>query len=307
MSILFSGDLIKEGERLKPARCAVVYPCDEDTLSGAVLSGHGGFIHPVIYAPKKRIEALAEDLRLDLSGCELIDVAHEREAAEQAAEDTAAGKAECLMKGSLHTDLFMKAILAQRPLRTGRRMSHVYYFNIPAYHKPLLLSDCALNIHPGLEEKADITQNVIDLAHILGEENPKVAILSAVETVTPTIISTLDAAALCKMADRRQITGAVLDGPLAFDNAISPAAAKIKKITSPVAGDADILIVPDLVSGNMLGKQLEYFANGHLAGLVMGCRVPVILTSRADNVESRRMSALLAQLVAHHNRERSVL
>ncbi|MDD2948325.1 MAG: bifunctional enoyl-CoA hydratase/phosphate acetyltransferase, partial [Rugosibacter sp.] len=229
-------------------------------------------------------------------------VEHSHEAADKAADMAARGEVDMLMKGSLHTDELIHAVLARPTLRTGRRMSHVFRFDVPLYAKPLLITDAALNICPTLQEKVDIVQNAIDFAHVMGIAAPKVAILAAVETVSPNMASTLDAAALCKMADRGQIKGGVLDGPLAFDNAISPEAARIKHIESLVAGDADILVVPDLESGNMLAKQLEYLGGANGAGLVLGARVPIALTSRADGLMNRVASALLAQLVAYSTR-----
>ena len=246
---------------------------------------------------------MAEEAGIDLAGVEIVPVPHSHAAASKAAEMAAARQVEALMKGSLHTDELIHAVVATPDLRTGRRMSHVFRFDVPTYYKPLLLTDAALNIDPSLQDKVDIVQNAILLAQILGTAQPKVAILSAVETVTSSIPSTLDAAALCKMAQRGQISGGLLDGPLAFDNAISVLAARIKKIDSDVAGDADILVVPDLESGNMLGKQLEYLAGATASGIVVGARVPIALTSRADGVPARMASALLAKLVAHHQRK----
>jgi phosphate acetyltransferase len=272
-------------------------------LRGAVEASERGLIVPVLIGPEAKIRSAAAMAELDLKGMEIIAVPHSHAAAEKAASMAAAGEVEALMKGSLHTDELMAAVLAQRPLRTKRRLSHVFRFDVPMYDKPLLLSDAAINIQPTLEEKADIVQNAIDLAHILGVPLPHVAILSAVETVNMKLHTTLEAAALCKMADRGQITGGVLDGPLAFDNAISVDAARIKGIASPVAGDADILIVPDLQSGNMLAKQLEYLGGAMACGVVMGARVPIALTSRADGAASRMASAALALLVAHRNRQ----
>ncbi len=298
-----AGDLLRRAEALEPVRCGVVYPCETGALQAALSAQAQGLLIPVLLGPAARLQEIAAAADLDLSGVEIIDIANDRQAAETAARMAAQHELEALMKGSLHTDELMRAILAEPDLRTGRRMSHVYHFRLPAYPKPLLVSDCALNIKPDLSTKADIVQNTIDLAHVLGNPLPKVAILSAVETVTPAIPSTLDAAALCKMADRKQITGALLDGPLAFDNAVSPEAVRIKGICSPVAGEADILIVPDLEAGNMLGKQLEYFAGAHTAGIVVGARVPLALTSRADSVLTRTVSALLVKLLAHHYRE----
>ena len=292
-------ELLALGAGLAPVRCAVVHPCDAGSLSGAMDSARYGLIEPVLIGPEKRIRHLAEEAGIDLQGVEIISMPHSHAAAERAADLAVKGLVSIIMKGSLHTDELVHAVLAQRSLRTGRRMSHVFRFDIPLYSKPLLITDAALNIHPTLEEKVDIIQNAIDFARIMGVKVPKVAILSAVETVNPNIPSTLDAAALCKMAERGQIKGGVLDGPLAFDNAISAHAAQIKGIKSAVAGDVDILAVPDLESGNMLAKQLEYLAGASGAGLVLGARVPIALTSRADGPMNRVASALLAQLAAH--------
>ena len=292
-------ELLSLGAGLAPVRCAVVHPCDAGSLSGAMDSARYGLIEPVLIGPEKRIRHLAEEAGIDLQGVEIISMPHSHAAAERAAELAVKGLVSVIMKGSLHTDELVHAVLTQRSLRTGRRMSHVFRFDIPLYSKPLLITDAALNIHPTLEEKVDIIQNAIDFARIMGVKLPKVAILSAVETVNPNIPSTLDAAALCKMAERGQIKGGVLDGPLAFDNAISAHAAQVKGIKSSVAGDVDILAVPDLESGNMLAKQLEYLAGASGAGLVLGARVPIALTSRADGPMNRVASALLAQLAAH--------
>ncbi len=297
--------LLAKGAGLAAVRCAVVHPCDAESLAGALDAARQGLIIPVLIGPMAKIDKIASDAGLDLSGVERIAVAHSHAAADVAADLAAKGDVEILMKGSLHTDELLHAVLAQPALRTGRRMSHVFRFDVPMYPKPLMVTDAALNIRPSLKEKVDIVQNAIDFAHILGIESPKVAILSAVETVNPDLPSTLDAAALCKMADRGQIHGGQLDGPLAFDNAISTHAAKIKHIVSDVAGDADILAVPDLESGNMLAKQLEYLAGATGAGLVLGARVPIALTSRADGPSTRVASALLALLAAHHARRTS--
>ena len=297
--------LLAKGAGLAAVRCAVVHPCDAESLAGALDAARQGLIIPVLIGPTAKIDKIASDAGLDLSGVERIAVAHSHAAADVAADLAAKGDVEILMKGSLHTDELLHAVLAQPALRTGRRMSHVFRFDVPMYPKPLMVTDAALNIRPSLKEKVDIVQNAIDFAHILGIESPKVAILSAVETVNPDLPSTLDAAALCKMADRGQIHGGQLDGPLAFDNAISTHAAKIKHIVSDVAGDADILAVPDLESGNMLAKQLEYLAGATGAGLVLGARVPIALTSRADGPSTRVASALLALLAAHHARRTS--
>ena len=294
--------LLALGEGMEAVRCAVVHPCDAGSLSGAMDSARYGLIVPVLIGPEVRIRHVAQEAGIDLSGVEIISVAHSHAAAEMAAEMAVKGEVEVLMKGSLHTDELIHAVLARPALRTGRRMSHVFRFDVPLYSKPLLITDAALNIRPSLQEKVDIIQNAIDFARIMGVQTPKVAILSAVETVSANMPSTLDAAALCKMADRGQITGGVLDGPLAFDNAISAHAAKIKHIVSNVAGDADILAVPDLESGNMLAKQLEYLAGASGSGLVLGARVPIALTSRADGPMNRVASALLAKLAAHNAR-----
>lgn len=295
-------ELLALSDGMPAVRCAVVHPCDAESLSGAMDSASYGLIVPVLIGPEVRIRHIAREAGIDLAQAEIISVPHSHAAAEKAADMAAKGEVEILMKGSLHTDELIHAVLAQPSLRTGRRMSHVFRFDVPLYSKPLLITDAALNIRPNLQEKVDIIQNAIDFARILGVVTPKVAILSAVETVNANIPSTLDAAALCKMADRGQITGGILDGPLAFDNAISAHAAQIKHIKSVVAGDADILAVPDLESGNMLAKQLEYLAGASGAGLVLGARVPIALTSRADGPMARVSSALLAQLAAYNAR-----
>ena len=298
--------LLARGKGLEAVRCAVVHPCDKESLSGALDAARYQLIIPVLIGPKAKITKVAQEAGLDISACELIDVPHSHAAADMAAEMAATQQVEILMKGSLHTDELLHAVLCRPALRTGRRMSHVFRFDVPMYPKPLMVTDAALNIRPNLAEKVDIISNAIELAHILGIEQPKLAILSAVETVNPDIPSTLDAAALCKMADRGQIKGGSLDGPLAFDNAISLQAARIKNIASPVAGDADILVCPDLESGNMLAKQLEYLAGATGSGLVLGARVPIALTSRADGPATRVASALLALLAAHKNRASAV-
>lgn len=298
--------LLARGKGLEAVRCAVVHPCDKESLSGALDAARYQLIIPVLIGPKAKISKAAQDAGLDISACELIDVPHSHAAADMAAELAANGQVEILMKGSLHTDELLHAVLCRPALRTGRRMSHVFRFDVPMYPKPLMVTDAALNIRPSLTEKVDIISNAIELAHILGIEQPKLALLSAVETVNPDIPSTLDAAALCKMADRGQIKGGILDGPLAFDNAISLQAARIKNISSPVAGDADILVCPDLESGNMLAKQLEYLAGATGSGLVLGAKVPIALTSRADGPATRVASALLALLAAHKNRASAI-
>ena len=295
-------ELLARSQGLSAVRCAVVHPCDVESLSGAMDSARYGLIVPVLIGPEVRIRHIAQEAGIDLTGIEIINAEHSHEAAEKAAEMAAKGDVEILMKGSLHTDELICAVLHQPKLRTGRRMSHVFRFDVPMYPKPLLITDAALNIHPTLQEKVDIIQNAIDFARIMGVDMPKVAVLSAVETVNPNIPSTIEAAALCKMAERGQIKGGILDGPLAFDNAISAHAAEVKHIESVVAGDADILMVPDLESGNMLAKQLEYLAGASGAGLVLGARIPIALTSRADGPMNRVASALLAQLAAHNAR-----
>ena len=296
-------DLLARVESLEAVRCAVVHPCDEGSLSGAMDSARHGLIVPVLIGPEGRIRKVAQDAGISLEGAEIISVEHSHAAAELAAAMAARQEAEIVMKGSLHTDELLKAILSQPALRTGRRLSHIFRFDVPLYDKPLLITDAAINIRPTLQEKADIIQNAIDFARVMGTETPKVAILSAVETVTPSIPSTIDAAALCKMADRGQIKGGALDGPLAFDNAISMDAVRIKGIASGVAGQADILAVPDLESGNMVAKQLEYLAGASGSGLVLGARVPIALTSRADGPRARVASCVLAVLSAHDRRQ----
>lgn len=294
--------LLAQGAGVEAARCAVVHPCDDGSLSGAMDAARHGLIVPVLIGPRARIEQVAQQADIDLTGAEFHNVPHSHAAAELAADMAVKGDVEMIMKGSLHTDELIHAVLSKPSLRTGRRMSHVFRFDVPLYDKPLLITDAALNIEPTLAEKVSIVQNAIDFCQVLGVNTPKVAILSAVETVNPAIPSTLDAAALCKMADRGQITGGVLDGPLAFDNAISAHAAEIKHIDTPVAGAADILMVPDLESGNMVAKQLEYLAGAMGSGIVLGARLPIALTSRADGPMNRVSSALLALLVVKKNR-----
>ena len=295
-------NLLALGAHLEPVLCGVVHPCDADSLQGAMDAHQAGLIKAVLIAPEKKLRAVAAEAGIDISGVTVIDVPHSHAAADLAAQMAADHKLEALMKGSLHTDELIHAVVMQPGLRTGRRMSHVFRFEAPMYPKPLYITAAALNIAPTLQEKADIVQNAILFAQIMGVAQPKVAILSAVETVNPNIPSTLDAAALCKMADRGQIKGGVLDGPLAFDNAVSTHAAEIKHISSPVAGQADILVAPDLESGNMMAKQLEYLAGASGSGVVLGARVPIALTSRADTATTRSASALLAKLIAHHYR-----
>jgi phosphate acetyltransferase len=285
---------------LAPVACAVVHPCDADSLLGALDAARLGLIRPVLVGPELRVRAVAAECGADISACRLVTTRHSHASAAAAVALAAGGEVECLMKGSLHTDELMGAVVtAGSGLRTERRVSHVFVLDVPAYERMLMITDAAVNIAPDLKAKRDITQNAIDLAQVLGIAEPRVAILAAVETVNPDMPSTLDAAALCKMADRQQITGGILDGPLAFDNAISLHAARTKSIASPVAGRADVLVVPDIESGNMLAKQLMYFAGADMAGIVVGARVPVILTSRADSVRMRVCSAVVAKLVAH--------
>ena len=295
--------LLERARRLGAIRVAVVHPCDATSLGAALDARRSGLIEPVLVAPRKKLEQIARDAALDLAGIRVEDVPHSHAAAARAVALAASGHVDALMKGSLHTDELMAAVVAGASgLRTARRISHCYLMHTPAYPRPFIITDGAVNIAPTLEDKADILRNAIDLAHIVGVALPRVAILAAVETVNPRMQATLDAAALCKMADRGQITGAVLDGPLAFDNAISVAAARVKGIVSDVAGRADILLVPDLESGNMLAKQLEYLGGATSAAVVLGARVPIVLTSRADSSESRIASCALAVLIAHHYR-----
>jgi phosphotransacetylase len=278
---------------------AVAYPCSEDALRGALEAAELDLIVPTLVGPEATMRAIAAQAQMDLHGCRIVEAPDGRTAAAMAVALARGGKVQALMKGSLHTDELMAEVVnSARGLRTERRISHVFALDVPSYPKPLLISDGAINVEPDLMAKRDIIRNAIDLAHALGIECPKVAILAAIETVNPAMRSTLDAAALCKMADRGQITGAIIDGPLAFDNAISAVAAKEKGINSPVAGAADILIAPNLEAGNMMTKQLQYLADAQAAGLVLGARVPVILTSRADNAVARIASCALAQLVA---------
>jgi phosphate acetyltransferase len=296
--------LLSMTDGLAPIPIAVAHPCDVESLRGPLQAAEEGLVIPVLIGPEFKIRSVAEQEGFDLTGIQIIDVPHSHASAETAVAMASRGEVEALMKGSLHTDELMAAVVSrQGGLRTSRRISHVFLVDVPTYPHPLLITDAAINIEPTLEDKVDIIQNAIDLAHMLSIPEPKVAILSAVETVTPKIRSTIDAAALCKMADRGQIRGGLLDGPLAFDNAVSLVAAKTKGIKSAVAGNADILVVPDLESGNMLAKQLEYLADAVLAGVVLGARVPIVLTSRADTAQTRAASCAVAQLMAHKKRE----
>jgi phosphate acetyltransferase len=296
--------LLMRCKSLEPIPTAVAHPCELSALTGAMEAAELGLIIPILVGPINKIKAIAKDAKIDLTNIAIVDTIHSHESAAKAVALVKEGKAELLMKGSLHTDELMSAIVSREGgLRTSRRISHVFIMDVPTYHKVLIVTDGAINIAPTLEDKVDICQNAIDLAISLGRELPKVAILAAVETVTSKMPATIDAAALCKMAERGQITGGLLDGPLAFDNAISKEAAKTKGITSEVAGDPDILLAPDLESGNILAKQLSFLANADSAGLVLGAKVPVILTSRADSVRSRIASCAVAVLAAHARRQ----
>ena len=297
--------LLHRCEGLAPVSCAVAHPCDRDSLLGPIEAARRGLIVPVLVGPEAKIRAVADAEHIDLSAYRIVATEHSHGAAEKAVAMARAGEVESLMKGSLHTDEIMAAVVPSATgLRTGRRISHAFLMDVPAYPRVLLVTDAAINIYPSLDDKVDIAQNAIDLARVLGVGTPRVAILSAVETINPKIQSTIDAAALCKMADRGQITGGILDGPLAFDNAISEEAARTKKIVSPVAGKADILLVPDLEAGNMVAKQLQYLAGADSAGIVLGTRVPIVLTSRADSVPNRLASTAVMALVANARREK---
>ena len=295
--------LLARCESLAPVPTAVAHPCEATALAGAVEAAKQRLIVPLLVGPAARIAETAAEAGIDLGDLTIIDVPHSAAAAAKAVELIREGKAEILMKGSLHTDELMAAVVSrEKGLRTGRRISHVFVMDVPTYHKVLIVTDAAINIAPTLEDKVDICQNAIDLAISLGLEKPKVAILGAVETVNSKMPATLDAAALCKMAERGQIQGGILDGPLAFDNAISKQAAETKGIKSAVAGDPDILLAPDLEAGNILAKLLTFLANSDSAGMVLGARVPVVLTSRADSVRSKIASCAVAKLVAHARR-----
>lgn len=296
--------LIDHVKGYEPIPTAVCYPCSEEALKGAMEAAQLGLIDPILVGPQAEIYTLAQKLNLDISSCRLVDANDSIDSAAQAVALCRQGEAEALMKGSLHTDEIMRAVTNRDTgLRTGSRISHVMALDVPTYPKPLFITDAAINIYPTLEDKVDILKNAIQLVQALNISQPKVAILSAVETVTPKITSTLEAAALCKMVDRGQIKGAIVDGPLAFDNAISKEAALIKGIDSPVSGEADILLVPDLESGNMLFKQLCYLAKADSAGLVLGARVPIVLTSRADSAKGRLASCAVAVAYAHWRRQ----
>ena len=298
-------ELLQRCSELDPIPTAVVHPCEESALKGAIEAGERKLIIPILVGPEVKIRSVAKSAGINLKKIEIVDTPHSHGSATRAVELVREGKAELIMKGSLHTDELMAAIVSREGgLRTNRRISHIFVMDVPTYHKVLIVTDGAINIAPNLEDKKDICQNAIDLAISLGLQNPKVAILAAVETVTSKMPATIDAAALCKMAERGQITGGILDGPLAFDNAISKEAAKIKGIVSEVAGDPDILLAPDLEAGNMVAKQLSFLAKADSAGLVLGVRVPVILTSRADSVRSRIASCAIAVLAAHARRQK---
>jgi phosphate acetyltransferase len=295
--------LLQHAQKLPPVTTAVAHPCDEVSLKGAVEAARLGLIAPILVGPPDRIRAVAERAGLDISGFPLKESAHSHDSAEKAVELVREGKAEALMKGSLHTDELMGAVVARETgIRTARRISHCFVMDVPGHKDPLIITDAAVNIAPDLADKVDIVQNAIDLGHALLFPEVRVAILSAMETVNPKVPSTIEAAALCKMADRGQITGGILDGPLALDNAISEEAAAIKEIVSPVAGRANVLVVPDLEAGNMLAKSLSFLAGADAAGIVLGARVPIILTSRADSVLTRLASCAVASLVAEARR-----
>jgi phosphate acetyltransferase len=296
--------LIDLGASLEPVHVAICHPCSDVALRGAVEAAHARLIEPVLVGPAAKLHALAAQAGIDISGFRLVATAHSHESAARAVALCRAGECEALMKGSLHTEEMMhEAVSADTGLRTERRISHVFLMEVSTYPRMLLITDAAVNIYPSLDDKVHIVQNAIDLARAIGIARPKVAVLSAVETVESKILSTIEAAALCKMADRGQITGGIVDGPLAFDTAISLEAAKIKGLVSAVAGASDILVVPDLESGNMLAKQLEYLASAKAAGIVLGARVPIILTSRADSSETRLASCAVAVKLAHTRRK----
>ena len=289
---------------LPPTPTAVAHPCDESSLRGAVDAARQGLISPILVGPKARIEAVAKEHGIDLAGLPIVDAPYSQASAAKAVELVREGKAEALMKGSLHTDELMGAVVSREAgMRTARRVSHCFVMDVPSYAETLIVTDAAINIAPTMETKVDIIQNAIDLAHAMRFPEVRVAILSVMETVNPKVPSTVEAGALCKMADRGQITGAILDGPLALDNAISLESVKIKKIDSPVAGRANVLVVPDLEAGNMLAKSLSFLAGADAAGIVLGAKVPIILTSRADSVTTRLASCGIAALVAQARRE----
>ncbi|CAB3786410.1 Phosphate acetyltransferase [Pararobbsia alpina] len=296
--------LIEFCRSLDPVPTAIVHPCDQSSLEGAIQAAQNGLIAPILVGPRARIEAVAAQYAIDLADYPIVDTPYSQAAAAAAVQLVREGKAEALMKGSLHTDELMGAVVRRESgLRTARRVSHCFVMDVPGYESALIITDAAVNIAPTLEEKADILQNAIDLGHALNFPEVRVAILSAMETVNPKVPSTVEAAALCKMVDRRQVTGALVDGPLALDNAIDLEAARIKQIDSPVAGRANVLLVPDLEAGNMLAKSLSFLAGADAAGIVLGARVPIILTSRADSLMTRLASCAVAALVAKARRE----
>lgn len=300
-------ELLKRCEGIAPVNTAVVHPCSDDALAGPIEAAEHGLINPILVGPPDKIRSVAEKAGLDISPYALVPVEHSHHAADRAVEMIRAGEAELLMKGSLHTDELLHAVLRRDTgIRTERRLSHCFLLAVPTYARPFILTDAAINIAPDLMAKRDICMNAIDVAHALGVAEPKVAILAAVETLNPIMQATIDAASLCKMADRGQIKGAIMDGPLAFDNAVDEEAARTKGIVSPVAGKADILVVPDLEAGNMLAKQLTFMANADAAGIVAGARVPIILTSRADSVRTRLASCAVAVLLAEAARKGAV-
>jgi phosphate acetyltransferase len=300
--------LIAAAQRQAKIKVAVAHPCDEVSLRGVIEAHKLGLIEPILVGPRERIQNAARDTGFDISPFELVAAAHSHDSAAKAVGLVTAGRVEALMKGSLHTDELMAAVVSREGgIRTERRISHCFIMDVPGHPEPLVITDAAVNITPDLDAKVDIIQNAIDLAHAMGAPEVRVAILSAMETVTAKVPSTIEAAALCKMAERGQITGALLDGPLALDNAISPEAAAIKKIVSPVAGRANVLVVPDLEAGNMLAKSLSFLAGADAAGIVLGARVPIILTSRADSLLSRLASCAVAVMVASARRQPPVI
>lgn len=297
--------LVAMARELGPVTTAIVHPCDGASLAGALEAAQNGLIMPILVGPAKRVHNVAAEAALDISRFELVESMHSHDSAARAVALAKAGKAEALMKGSLHTDELMGAVIAREGgIRTERRISHCFVMDVPRHEAPLIITDAAVNITPDLEAKADIVRNAIELAQALRFAGIRVAILSAIETVNPRVPSTIDAAALCKMADRGQITGATLDGPLALDNAINAEAAVVKHIVSPVAGKANVLVAPDLEAGNMLAKSLSFLAGADAAGIVLGARVPIILTSRADSILTRVASAAAAVLLVHARRVR---
>jgi phosphate acetyltransferase len=296
-------NLIAAAQKEETIKVAVAHPCDDVSLRSAIEAQKLGLIDPILVAPPERVRKAAAEADLDIAAFENVASAHSHDSAAKAVELVKAGRVEALMKGSLHTDELMGAVVSREGIRTERRISHCFIMDVPRHVEPVIITDAAVNIAPDLDAKVDIVQNAIDLAHAMGAEEVRVALLSAMETVTAKVPSTVDAAALCKMADRGQITGALLDGPLALDNAINPEAAAIKKITAPVAGRANVLVVPDLEAGNMLAKSLSFLAGADAAGIVLGARVPIILTSRADSLLSRLASCAVAVMIAAAQRK----